>query len=175
MTSGINSVKAPDGTATDPFAATIRHPSIPEDEESSDFPTRPTMLLGESEGRVTDQSPMPMTPGQGVKTPMSLPVAPKRRGDSAPATMNPGREAYLSAGGHAVAANLHLPDGRAGSLDEKALASVRQPGTMEQHQMLIDQENAGAAMAAGENIDGVWRKDMAPTTEERNARLEEAL
>ena len=153
-----------------------RPPAIPEDEEATDYPARPKMLFSESEGRLADQSPMPLTPlGSKVATPTSINSG-LGRGGSAPATMNPGREANLSAGGHAVAAKLHMPGEarQGGSLDPKVLATVRNlPSAPEYHQLLLDQQMVGATEAAAElSDDGVWRKDTLATAEERNERLE---
>ncbi|KAK4698587.1 hypothetical protein P7C70_g7685, partial [Phenoliferia sp. Uapishka_3] len=179
-----------------------RPPAILENEETISFPDRPPMLFTESEGRLIDKSPMPLTPASSkLASPagsLGL-VSNSRRGDSAPATMNPGREARLSAGGHAVASKLHIHqggqgddgnDGRpaaGGSLDPKALAALRKglPSLEEYHKLVEEQQREEAQESveqmedpkkaeklASEADDGVLRKDMLGGPEERNASLE---
>ena len=156
-----------------------RPPAIPEGEEATEFPTsRPRMLFTESEHRLADKSPGQLTPAGPKGTTPSHLLPDHPRGASAPASMNPGREAHLSAGGHAVAAALHIPgddEPRHGaSLDPKALAAIRNlPSPPEYHQILLEQQLAGATQAVAESGgDGVLRKDTLPSAEERNARLE---
>ncbi|KAL8280068.1 hypothetical protein RQP46_007649 [Phenoliferia psychrophenolica] len=166
-----NRTSAPDSSGS------TRPPAIPENEEATEYPARPNMLFTESEGRLADKSPMPLTPAGSKLTTPTTTASGNQRVGSAPASMNPGREANLSAGGHAVAAKLHMPkvEGRhGGSLDPKVLATVRNlPTEPEYHQLLLDQQTAGAAKAVAElTDDGVWRRDTLPTAEERNARLE---
>jgi len=164
------------GTTADSSTSSSRPPIILEGEEG-DATERPPLIFTESEARLADHSPQPLTPSSARQAGGGE----ERRGESAPASMNPGREALLSAGGHAVAANLRLPKGeghRGGSLDPKALAAVRNIGAAssleKQHQVVLNQQLAGRGNKAAELSaeDGVWRKDTLVTPEERNARLE---
>ncbi|KAM0747386.1 hypothetical protein T439DRAFT_383505 [Meredithblackwellia eburnea MCA 4105] len=174
------------GLITAESPTTSRHPAILEDsdEESPSQgppkPTRPSLLFTESEGRLADKSPMPLTPA-GPSGEAGTPVSenPPQHA-SAPAALNQGKNATLSVGGHAYVVK-RSPVGeeeadRHGSLDPKALAAVRghlPPNSTALERVIRDQLVAGSSDAPAEmSEDGVLRKDTMPSLEEKVKRLE---
>lgn len=160
-----------------------RPDTIDEEREVKDFSARqpaPPMLFNDTENRLVETSPLPLTPGGSRPVP-----------GSAPASLSPAaRREFQTAGGRLLdftLSNASLPgagaqradpDGTASqargeSLDPKLLVK-REAASAGSNQAVVEQQIAGSSSVASEvDEDGVWRKDTLPTAEERNARLEQ--